>query len=106
MGSDCFTGGRLRPGPAPFPAIDRGEGNPKPLGELLLGEVEIGADHPQDSGEALIVCYIRHIWNVAYSWDPVNPDLSGSLTSLVQGRRCSTGIEHPKIGPLDPPLLL
>ena len=37
-----------------FPTIDGGERNPEPLGKLLLGQVELGADRAEEVGRRAV----------------------------------------------------
>ena len=46
---------------ATFPPIYRGEGNAEPLSELLLGEVELGADGAKGGWIIDIICHICYI---------------------------------------------
>ena len=55
-GCDCLLRRLLGPGPAAFPAIDSGESNAEPLGELILREVKPGANSPQRSWDVLKIC--------------------------------------------------
>lgn len=56
----------MRRGVTAFPVVYRGERDPEPLGELLLGEIELGADGAKRGGQSLgllcHVCHIAHVW--------------------------------------------
>src|SRR5207244_3890033 len=47
-----------------LPPVDGGERHPKPIGELLLGQVEFSTDGPEQLGWGPIFCHICHICHI------------------------------------------
>ena len=85
---DGCPGRPLRCGGAAFPAVDGCEGDAEPVRELLLRQVEIGADGLQGGRNVLDVCHVCAIAKVTEkSTCAHSGHVSISISRLIQSRR-------------------